>query len=241
MTKTAPIYDLTLLLDPQAEDVTRAKVLDDTRAAIAAQGELVRDDDWGERALAYPIDHRKTAEYHLLQFHTGHKELLSGLERTLHITDGVLRFRLIKLKPGVGAPPDMRATSSAPRRPEGEQRADEGERGVRASSGEPEALGAAEAQSAAETPAAPAVQPSGEQPAAEEQPAALEQAAAEEQPAAVEQAAADEQPAADAPPAAVEQAASDEQPAPVEQAAAEEQPAGIEQPAADEQPAGEPS
>lgn len=115
MTATAPIYDLTLLLDPQAEDAARAKVLAETRASIEAHGELVRHDEWGERQLSYPIRKRKSAEYHLLQFHTGENELLSGLERTLHITDGVLRFRLIKLKPGVGAPPDMGA-GAPPRR-----------------------------------------------------------------------------------------------------------------------------
>jgi len=116
MTVTAPIYDLTLLLDPQAEEDARAKVLADTRASIEAHGELVRHDEWGERALTYPIKKRKSAEYHLLQFHTGENELLSGLERTLHITDGVLRFRLIKLKPGVGAPPDMRSGAAPVRR-----------------------------------------------------------------------------------------------------------------------------
>ena len=59
MTLPAPTYDLVLLLDPQAEEPARAKILADARAAIEAQGELLRHDDWGERALAYPIE-RKT-------------------------------------------------------------------------------------------------------------------------------------------------------------------------------------
>ncbi len=129
MTAPAPIYDLMLLLDPEAEETARARALSDTRASIEAHGELVRDDDWGERPLAYPIDRRKNAEYHLLQFHTQDRDLLSGLERTLHITDGVLRFRLIKLAPGVPAPPDMHA-AAPPRRAEHEQRS-EGERPAR--------------------------------------------------------------------------------------------------------------
>jgi small subunit ribosomal protein S6 len=128
MTLPAPIYDLTLLLDPQAEESARAKALADTQASIESRGELVRHDDWGERPLAYPIERRKSAEYHLLQFHTADKELLSGLERTLHITDGVLRFRLIKLRPGVPAPPDMRSGAPAARRAEPEQRGEDGER-----------------------------------------------------------------------------------------------------------------
>ena len=118
MTLPAPTYDLMLLLDPQAEDVARAKIVADARGAIEAQGELVRYDDWGERALAYPIERKGSAEYHLLQFHAAAPELLGSLERSLRITDGVVRFRLIKLRPGVPEAPDMRATQAPARRPE---------------------------------------------------------------------------------------------------------------------------
>lgn len=114
MTDTAPTYDLVLLLDrskigQQSESDAHEKILADTRAQIAAQGELVREDDWGIRALAYPIDRQTDAHYHLLQFHAGTPALLSELDRTLRITDGVLRFRIVKLAPGTPAPPDMRA------------------------------------------------------------------------------------------------------------------------------------
>jgi small subunit ribosomal protein S6 len=118
MTLPAPIYDLMLLLDTQADDATRAKIVADARAAIEAQGELVRHDEWGERALAYPIERKASAEYHLLQFHAGSPELLAALNRSLRITDGIIRFRIIKLKPGVPEAPDMRSGASAPRRAE---------------------------------------------------------------------------------------------------------------------------
>jgi small subunit ribosomal protein S6 len=160
MTLPAPIYDLVLLLDPQAEPDARAKIVADTRASIEAQGELVNYDEWGERALAYPIDRHANAEYHLLQFHVGNVELLPELKRTLKITDGVLRFRVIKLKPGVPEAPDM-AAAPPTRRPE-------------AAAGDP----------AAEAPEAAPEQPAetdAEQPAAAEQPTetAAEQTVAE--------------------------------------------------------------
>jgi small subunit ribosomal protein S6 len=126
MTLPAPTYDLMLLLDTQAEEETRAKIVADARAAIEAQGELVRQDEWGERALAYPIQRKASAEYHLLQFHAGTPELLAGLNRTLHITDGILRFRIIKLKPGVPDAPDMHTSAPATRRPEPEPAPDSG-------------------------------------------------------------------------------------------------------------------
>ncbi len=110
MTLPAATYDLMLLLDPQAEESARAKIVSDAVRAIESQGELVRQDEWGERALAYPIDRKANADYHLLQFQVGDKALLEGLDRTLRITDGVLRHRIIKLAPGTPAPP-----SAAPR------------------------------------------------------------------------------------------------------------------------------
>jgi small subunit ribosomal protein S6 len=120
MTLPAPTYDLVLLLDPQADDEPRAKIVADARAAIEARGELLRQDEWGERPLTYPIDKKTSAEYHLLQFHTAGAELLSELDHTLRITDGVVRFRIIKLKPGVPDAPDMRSSSAPARRGESE-------------------------------------------------------------------------------------------------------------------------
>jgi small subunit ribosomal protein S6 len=113
MTLPAPTYDLVLLLDPQVEQAARAKIVADARAAIEAQGELLRHDEWGDRALAYPIERKTDAEYHLLQFHAGTPELLSGLDRALRITDGILRFRIVKLAPGVPDAPDMSAAPTA--------------------------------------------------------------------------------------------------------------------------------
>jgi small subunit ribosomal protein S6 len=115
MTLPAPTYDLVLLLDPQADDATRAKLVTDTRASISAQGELLRHDEWGERALTYPIERRTSARYHLMQFHVADTELLSSLDRTLRLADEVLRFRIIKLAPGVPSAPDMSATPAAAR------------------------------------------------------------------------------------------------------------------------------
>jgi small subunit ribosomal protein S6 len=118
MTLPAPTYDLVLLLDTQAEQDARAKIVADARSAIEAGGELVRYDEWGERPLTYPIEKKASAEYHLLQFHAGSSELLDGLDRTLRITDGVMRFRIIKLAPGVPDAPDMAGSSAPPHRTE---------------------------------------------------------------------------------------------------------------------------
>jgi small subunit ribosomal protein S6 len=158
MTLPPPIYDLVLLLDVQLEEPARAKIVADARSAIEAQGELVRHDPWGERALAYPIARKTSAEYHLLQFHAGTPQLLDTLEHSLRIIDGILRFRIIKLKPGVPDAPDMRASSSPPRRTEAEPQQEPGQEQAADAEHEP-APGPEPAAPAAEVePAPPAVE-----------------------------------------------------------------------------------
>jgi small subunit ribosomal protein S6 len=107
VSQTSPTYDLVLLLDPAAEDDARAKIVADARAAIDADGTLIGHQPWGLRPLAYEIGHRTQAEYHLLQFN-GPPSLISSLEHSLRITDGVVRHRVIKQPHGgapAGAPP----------------------------------------------------------------------------------------------------------------------------------------
>lgn len=109
MAKDAPIYDLMLLLSADAEEDQRKKILSDVESTISkAGGSIERDDDWGRRPLAYEIRHTPDAEYHLLQFRAP-PNLIEELSHTLRITDGVLRVRVIKVKPGT---PD--APSSPP-------------------------------------------------------------------------------------------------------------------------------
>lgn len=115
MAAQSPTYDLVMLLDPEAEEQARTRPLSEAQAAIEAQGELLRHDAWGDRQLSYAINRRSVGEYHLLQFHAQSPELLHALERSLRIADEVLRFRIIKLAPGVPEAPDMRA-SATPRR-----------------------------------------------------------------------------------------------------------------------------
>ena len=99
MAAEPPVYDLTLLLDPEASDEARAKVLADVERIIGRDGEIVNDQDWGLRTMAYEIKHKPDAQYRLLQFHGG-TDTLRELDRTLHIADGLVRYRIIKLKPG---------------------------------------------------------------------------------------------------------------------------------------------
>src|SRR5215210_5427671 len=112
MATEAPLYDLVLLLDTSIEDERRGQILLNVEHAIDGAGEIVGRHEWGVRPTAYEVRKHADAEYHLLQFH-GPPSLLDQLEHNLKITDGVLRFRIIKLRPGTPGPPDMRAPAAA--------------------------------------------------------------------------------------------------------------------------------
>jgi small subunit ribosomal protein S6 len=108
------LYDLMLLLDPNAPDERREAVVSEVEAMINAGGELIAEHDWGTRRMAFEIDHRPEAEYRLYQFR-GDNELLAKLDR-LKIMDAVVRFRIIKFKEGQPTPPPPE--HAAPRRRE---------------------------------------------------------------------------------------------------------------------------
>ncbi|HVL97643.1 MAG TPA: 30S ribosomal protein S6 [Solirubrobacteraceae bacterium] len=112
MAREAPIYDLTLLLDPEAEEDRREKILADVEALVERHGgTLVGRHDWGVRATAFEIRKRADADYHLVQFYAT-TDALDALNHTLKITDGVHRYRIIKLRPGTPAPPDLRMAAA---------------------------------------------------------------------------------------------------------------------------------
>lgn len=107
MAHEAPIYDLNLLLESALEEDRREKILADVETMIVQQGELLGSHDWGVRPTAYEVRKHTDASYHLIQFHAT-RPLLEALQHSLKITDGVVRHRVIKLKPGTPPPPDQR-------------------------------------------------------------------------------------------------------------------------------------
>jgi small subunit ribosomal protein S6 len=114
MPKEATLYDLMLVLSLKAEDERRARILAEVERQITTGGGTVeRNDDWRTRTLAYEIDHQAEGEYHLLQF-TGPASLLEGLSHNLRIDDAVLRFRIIKVRPGTPPAPETAPPVAVP-------------------------------------------------------------------------------------------------------------------------------
>jgi small subunit ribosomal protein S6 len=180
----AGLYDLMLLIDPNAPEERRTAAVSEAESLLSSGGEIVASDDWGQRRMAYEIDHRPEAEYRLYQFN-GDNDLLQRLNQRLRINDAVLRFRIIKAKPGQPLPPPPEQQS--PRRRDDREPQDtrvaaraaaDAPAGDQADAPAVESTDAPAAAPAAEPAQAPAVEPA-EAPAVDQADApAVEQAAA---------------------------------------------------------------
>jgi small subunit ribosomal protein S6 len=126
------LYDLVVLIDADAPEERRSGALSEIESLIGDGGEIVGTQDWGVRRMAYEIDHRPEAEYHLLQIRANN-DVLERLRHSLKIMEGILRFRIIRLRRGT--PPPEPPRDQAARREE--QETQEGRVAARAAADAP--------------------------------------------------------------------------------------------------------
>lgn len=89
-------YELMYIIRPDLDDVGREALIEKFNESVkAGGGEVEATNKWGMRRLAYPIDFKKDGYYVLMTFTSG-VELPSELERQMRISDGVMRFMVIK-------------------------------------------------------------------------------------------------------------------------------------------------
>jgi small subunit ribosomal protein S6 len=112
-------YEIMLLLDPELAEERANEIIQRIRNSVdGAKGTWDGHEPWGRRRLAYEIDHKGEAVYHLLLF-TAPPETLAEITRVLKITDGVVRhgaYRRVKGSQHTKAPAQapVAAPASAP-------------------------------------------------------------------------------------------------------------------------------
>lgn len=116
-----PLYDLMLLVDSTSPEDHRTAIVGEVETMLSSGGTIVGAHDWGTRRMAYEMDHRPEAAYHLFQFEGGN-DLLDRLNYSLKIMDGVLRFRIIRQLPGAPEAPPSPEPVHAEREDEGDGR-----------------------------------------------------------------------------------------------------------------------
>ena len=105
-------YEIMLLLDPELAEERSNEIIQRLRDSVdGAQGTWDGHEPWGRRRLAFEIDHKGEAVYHLLLFRAP-AETLAEITRVLKITDGVMRhgaFRRVKGSTNMKAPSQIPA------------------------------------------------------------------------------------------------------------------------------------
>jgi small subunit ribosomal protein S6 len=106
-------YELMLVLRPDAPDDKVSAVIDrSTRYVVASGGQIVKVAPWGRRRLAYPIDRHREGSYHIIVFESP-AEAIAELERSLQITEEVLRYLVTRVVKPVKVRRDAAATGEA--------------------------------------------------------------------------------------------------------------------------------
>lgn len=88
-------YELTVLVHPDLE-AEMDKALDKVRALVTSNGgEITKEDNWGKKRLAYPIDRQDFAVYVYFEVKLPADAPLK-ISNVLNITDEVMRYLLVK-------------------------------------------------------------------------------------------------------------------------------------------------
>lgn len=84
-----------LILPPEADESVVSGALDRITRVVGEGGGAVGNvDRWGRRRLAFEVD-RQTEGYYVVVEFTAEPDVIVGLERTLHLADEVLRFKVV--------------------------------------------------------------------------------------------------------------------------------------------------
>src|SRR5512138_3169478 len=105
-------YETAILFDTEVPEDGRKEFLAKLTGIIGNyKGEVLKQDDWGTRRLAYTINKKVNAFYTFL-FYSGDRGVVEEVERNIKIFDGVLRHMTtictaeIKAKPAAAPAPE---------------------------------------------------------------------------------------------------------------------------------------
>lgn len=113
-------YEIVIIVDSSLDDQVINNTVERTIAAVKSTGGTVaRTERWGRRKLAFEIDKKKEGYYVVLDTNAASEQVVE-IERQLHLIDGLLRHKVIKVSPdatdrSLAAPPTLDEISAAAR------------------------------------------------------------------------------------------------------------------------------
>ena len=90
-------FESVFILTPVLSDLQmKDAVLRFIKVITDNKGEVINEEHWGLKKLAYPIQHKNTGFYHLLEFKS-EPSLISKLETELRRDEKVMRFLTVSI------------------------------------------------------------------------------------------------------------------------------------------------
>ena len=90
-------YETVFIATPVLSDVQVKEAVSKFRGVITENGgQIISEEDWGLRKLAYPIQKKTTGFYYLMEF-TGEGDIIEKLETQYRRDERVIRFLTFKM------------------------------------------------------------------------------------------------------------------------------------------------
>ena len=87
-------YELTVIIPEQGEKEKIVKLVESF--VKKAKGEILKQESWGVKTLAYEIKKQKTADYEFFVLSLDAKDQ-PELDKSLSLTEGILRYLFIRV------------------------------------------------------------------------------------------------------------------------------------------------
>ena len=90
-------YETVFILTPVLSDVQMKEAVEKFKGILQAEGaEIINEENWGLKKLAYPIQKKSTGFYQLLEFKAD-PSVIDSLEVNFRREERVIRFLTVKL------------------------------------------------------------------------------------------------------------------------------------------------
>ena len=90
-------YETVFIMTPVLSDVQMAETVEKFKGILTAAGaEIINEENWGMKKLAYPIEKKSTGFYQLLEF-KAEPTVIDKLELNFRRDERVIRYITVKL------------------------------------------------------------------------------------------------------------------------------------------------
>ncbi len=90
-------YEAVFIMNPVLSDEQVGETVSKFKGLLEAkEGKVLNEESWGLKKLAYPIQHKRSGFYHLLEFQAP-GDSIQGLEVELKRDERIMRFLTMKM------------------------------------------------------------------------------------------------------------------------------------------------